>query len=197
MTCTRKPPSVFTRAEVLADAADDLCSMRQSLECVAYDFQLPKSFYADSVISVISYTTRFVCFYDIVALVDWCSTLHDCVYWVKVYGLFSEKVHQGGWPCSWLYYSFVVNKKFECWWFSCVSCNKYIIFKNIITYLSCLICILSMFDEKNPPKTWPICDIVTGTIKSALGHVLHAMLLNKTNLPENNICSALHIILKS
>ena len=54
-----------------------------------------------------------------------------------------------------------------------------------------------MFDEKNPPKTWPICDIVTGTIKSALGHVLHAMLLNKTNLPENNICSALHTILKS
>ena len=48
-----------------------------------------------------------------------------------------------------------------------------------------------------PPKTWPICDIVTGTIKSALGHVLHAMLLNKTNLPENNICSALHTILKS
>ena len=43
-----------------------------------------------------------------------------------------------------------------------------------------------MFDEKKPPKTWPICDIVTGTIKSALGHVLHAMLLNKTNLPENN-----------
>ena len=116
--------------------------------------------------------------------------------WI-VYGLFSEKVHQGGWPCSWLYYSFVVNKKFECWWFSCVTCNKYIIFKNIITYLSCLICILSMFDEKNPPKTWPICDIVTGTIKSALGHVLHAMLFNKTNLPENNICSALHTILKS
>ena len=51
--------------------------------------------------------------------------------------------------------------------------------------------------RKNPPKTWPICDIVTGTIKSALGHVLHAMLLNKTNLPENNICSALHTILKS
>ena len=22
-------------------------------------------------------------------------------------------------------------------------------------------CILSMFDEKKPPKTWPICDIVT------------------------------------
>ena len=63
--------------------------------------------------------------------------------------------------------------------------------------MSCLICILSMFDEKKPPKTWPICDIVTGTIKSALGHVLHAMLLNKTNLPENNICSALHTILKS
>ena len=116
---------------------------------------------------------------------------------MAVVGLFSEKVHQGGWPCSWLYYSFVVNKKFECWWFSCVSCNKYIIFKNIITYLSCLICILSMFDGKNPPKTWPICDIMTGTIKSALGHVLHAMLLNKTNLPENNICSALHTILKS
>ena len=54
-----------------------------------------------------------------------------------------------------------------------------------------------MFDEKKTPKTWPICDIVTGTIKSALGHVLHAMLLNKTNLPENNICSALHTILKS
>ena len=51
-----------------------------------------------------------------------------------------------------------------------------------------------MFDEKKPPTTWPICDI---TIKSALGHVLHAMLLNKTNLPENNICSALHTILKS
>ena len=55
--------------------------------------------------------------------------------------------------------------------------------------------ILSMFDEKKPPKTWPICDIVTGTMKSGLGHlllpvgtvVLHAMLWNKTNLVEKNI----------
>ena len=49
-----------------------------------------------------------------------------------------------------------------------VASNTYIIFKNIITYLSCLTCILSMFDEQNPPKTWPICDIVTNAIKSAL-----------------------------
>ena len=54
-----------------------------------------------------------------------------------------------------------------------------------------------MFDEKNPPKTWPICDIVTGTIKSALGHLLHAVLWNKTNLVEKNICSVLHTRLKS
>ena len=47
-----------------------------------------------------------------------------------------------------------------------------------------------MFDEKKPPKTWPICDIVTGTMKSGLGHLLHVMLWNKTNLVEKNICSA-------
>ena len=29
--------SVFTRAEALADAADDQCSTSQSLECVSYD----------------------------------------------------------------------------------------------------------------------------------------------------------------
>ena len=50
-----------------------------------------------------------------------------------------------------------------------------------------------MFDEKKPPKTWPICDIVTGTMKSGLGHLLHAMLWNKTNLVEKNICSLLCI----
>ena len=54
-----------------------------------------------------------------------------------------------------------------------------------------------MFDEKNPPKTWPICDIVTGTIKSPLEHLLHAVLWNKTNLVEKNICSVLHTRLKS
>ena len=54
-----------------------------------------------------------------------------------------------------------------------------------------------MFDEKNPPKTWPICDIVTGTIKSAPGHLLHAVLWNKTNLVEKNICSVLQTRLKS
>ena len=64
-------------------------------------------------------------------------------------------------------------------------------------YLSCLNCILSMFDEKNPPKTWPICDILTGTTKSALGHLLHAVFWNKTNLVEKNICSVLHTRLKS
>ena len=48
-------------------------------------------------------------------------------------------------------------------------------------------CILSMFDEKKPPKTWPICDIMTGTMKSGLGHLLHAMVWNKTNLVEKNI----------
>ena len=48
-------------------------------------------------------------------------------------------------------------------------------------------CILSMFDEKKPPKIWPICDIETGTMKSGLGHLLHAMLWNKNNLVEKNI----------
>ena len=46
----------------------------------------------------------------------------DCVTSDKVWGTeliklvrwFSEKVHQVGWPCWRLYYSFVVNKKFEC-----------------------------------------------------------------------------------
>ena len=46
-----------------------------------------------------------------------------------------------------------------------------------------------MFDEKNPPKRWPIRDIVTGTIRSALGHLLHSLFCNKTNLVEKNICS--------
>ncbi len=64
-------------------------------------------------------------------------------------------------------------------------------------YLACFICILSMFDEKNPPKTWLICDILTGTTKSALGHLLHAVFWNKTNLVEKNICSVLHTRLKS
>ena len=64
-------------------------------------------------------------------------------------------------------------------------------------YLSCLNCILSMFDEKNPPKTWPICDILTGTTKSALGHLLHAVFWDKTNLVEKNICSVLRTRLKS
>ena len=59
-------------------------------------------------------------------------------------------------------------------------------------YLACFICILSMFDEKNPPKTWLICDILTGTTQSALGHLLHAVFWNKTNLVEKNICSVLH-----
>ena len=52
-------------------------------------------------------------------------------------------------------------------------------------------CILSMFDEKKPPKTWPICDIVTGTMKSGMpGHLLHAVLWNNTNLVEehNMLC---------
>ena len=53
-----------------------------------------------------------------------------------------------------------------------------------------------MFDENNPPKTWPICDIMTGAIKSVLGHLLHAMLWNKTNLVEKNICSALRTTFK-
>ena len=57
---------------------------------------------------------------------------------------------------------------------------------------ACFICILSMFDEKNPPKTW-----LTGTTKSALGHLLHAVFWNKTNLVEKNICSVLHTRLKS
>ena len=138
-----------------------------------------------------------ICFEQRNSFPKWTEWSEDLIHTrTHVHGLFSEKVHQGGWPCSWLYYSFVVNKKIECWWFSCVSCNKYIIFKNIITYLSCLICIIIDVWRKNPPKTWPICDIMTGTIKSVLGHVLHAMLSNKTNLPENNICSALHTILK-
>ena len=64
-------------------------------------------------------------------------------------------------------------------------------------YLACFICILSMFDEKNPPKTWLIYDILTGTTKSALGHLLHAVFWNKTNLVEKNICSVLHTRLKS
>ena len=63
-------------------------------------------------------------------------------------------------------------------------------------YLACFICILSMFDEKNPPERWLICDILTGTTKSALGH-LHAVFWNKTNLVEKNICSVLHTRLKS
>ena len=67
-------------------------------------------------------------------------------------------------------------------------------------YLSCLIRILSMFDEKNPPKTWPICDILTGTTTvtttSALGHLLRAVFWNKTNLVEKIICSVLHTRLK-
>ena len=62
-------------------------------------------------------------------------------------------------------------------------------------YLACFICILSMFDEKNPPKTWLICDILTGTTKSSLGHLLHAVFWNKTNLVEKN--SVLHTRLKS
>ena len=97
-----------------------------------------------------------------------------------VAGLFSEKVHQGGWPCSWLYYSFVVNKKFECWWFSCVSCNKYIIFKNIITYLSCLICILSMFDEKNLQKHGRFV-----TSWQALASEIHQNILRAWTMPAN------------
>ena len=64
-------------------------------------------------------------------------------------------------------------------------------------YLACFICILSMFDEKNPPKTWLICDILTGTTKSALRYLLHAVFWNKTNLVEKNICSVLHTRLKS
>ena len=58
-------------------------------------------------------------------------------------------------------------------------------------------CILSMFDEKKPKKTWPICDIVTGTMKSGMGHLLHAVLWNKTNLVEKNICSVLYTRLKN
>ena len=54
-----------------------------------------------------------------------------------------------------------------------------------------------MFDEKKPPKTWPICDIVKGSMKSGLGHLLHAMLWNKTNLVEKNICSALYTRFKN
>ena len=57
--------------------------------------------------------------------------------------------------------------------------------------------ILSMFDEKNPPKTLPICDILTGTTKSSLGHLLHAVFWNKTNLVEKKICFVLHTRLKS
>ena len=53
-----------------------------------------------------------------------------------------------------------------------------------------------MFDEKNHPKTWPICDIVTGTTKSALG-LLHAVFWNKTTLVEKNVCYVLHRRLKS
>ena len=54
-----------------------------------------------------------------------------------------------------------------------------------------------MFDEKKPPKTWPICDIVTGTMQSGLGHLLHAMVWNKTNLVEKNKGSALYTRLKN
>ena len=85
---------------------------------------------------------------------------------------FSEKVHQGGGDHVRDYYSFVVNKNSNVDDFH-VSVAIYIIFKNFIyTYLSCLICILSKFEEKNPPKTCHICDIVTGAINSALGHLL-------------------------
>ena len=38
---------------------------------------------------------------------------------------------------------------------------------------------------------------ILGTIKSALGHLLHAVLWNKTNLVEKNICSVLHTRLTS
>ena len=47
---------VLNRAEALADADDNQCSMRQSLKCASYDVQLSKSFYSDSMISVLSYT---------------------------------------------------------------------------------------------------------------------------------------------
>ena len=69
MTYTQKPASVFTQAEVLADAADDQCSVSRSVECVSYYIQLPKSFYPDSAISVFSYTTQFI-LCDVVALFD-------------------------------------------------------------------------------------------------------------------------------
>ena len=52
-------------------------------------------------------------------------------------------------------------------------------------------CILSMFDEKKPPKTWPICDIVTGTMKSGLGHLL----LRRDGLEQNKSSREEHALL--
>ena len=48
VTYTTKPASMFTRAKALADAADDQCSMSQSLECASNHVHLPKSFYVHS-----------------------------------------------------------------------------------------------------------------------------------------------------
>ena len=85
-------------------------------------------------LSMYTFIKLTMCFAQRNSLPKWTEWSEDLIHTrTHIHGLFSEKVHQGGWPCSWLYYSFVVNKKIECWWFSCVSCNKYIIFKNIIT----------------------------------------------------------------
>ena len=48
-----KPTSVFIQAESLVDINDDQCSTSQSVKCILYDIQLPKSFYSDLVYIII------------------------------------------------------------------------------------------------------------------------------------------------